>query len=68
MDRTIGELPGIGGCAIFRHARDDARGRKDRIPRSCAGDVDHRPGMTRCVRLGKGSRSGAEPSFPRRSP
>jgi rubrerythrin len=32
MDRTMAELPGMGGCTIFRRARDDARGREDRIP------------------------------------
>ena len=31
MDRTMAELPGMGGCSIFRRARDDARGREDRI-------------------------------------
>ena len=32
MDRTIGELPGMGGCEIFRRARTHARDRVDRIP------------------------------------
>ncbi len=32
MDRTIGELPGMGGCEIFRRARTQARDRADRIP------------------------------------
>jgi len=42
MDRTIAELPGMGGCAIFRHARDDARGRAASIP-------DRAPGMWTAV-------------------
>jgi rubrerythrin len=32
MDRTIGELPGMGGCEIFRRARTQAAERADRIP------------------------------------
>jgi hypothetical protein len=32
MDRTIGELPGLGGCEIFRRARTQACDRADRIP------------------------------------
>jgi len=32
MDRTIAELPGMGGCEIFRRARMQARDRADRIP------------------------------------
>ena len=32
MDRTIGELPGMGGCEIFRRARTQAVERADRIP------------------------------------
>ena len=31
MDRTMAELPGMGGCTIFQRARDDARGREERI-------------------------------------
>jgi hypothetical protein len=31
MDRTIGELPGMGGCEIFRRARTQARDRADGI-------------------------------------
>jgi rubrerythrin len=37
MDRTMAELPGMGGCTIFRRARDDARGREDRIPARAPG-------------------------------
>ena len=32
MDRTMAELPGMGGCAIFLHARDEAQGRAAAIP------------------------------------
>jgi hypothetical protein len=32
MDRTIGELPGMGGCEIFRRARIQARERAGGIP------------------------------------
>jgi rubrerythrin len=32
MDRTIGELPGMNGCELFRRARTQARDRADRIP------------------------------------
>jgi hypothetical protein len=32
MDRTIGELPGMSGCEIFRRARTQAGERADRIP------------------------------------
>jgi rubrerythrin len=32
MDRTIGELPGMGSCEIFRRARTQARERAHRIP------------------------------------
>jgi rubrerythrin len=37
MDRTMAELPGMRGCTIFRDARDDARGREDRIPTRAPG-------------------------------
>ena len=37
MDRTMAELPGMGGCTIFRRARDDARGRENRIPARAPG-------------------------------
>jgi rubrerythrin len=37
MDRTMAELPGMGGCTIFRRARDDARGREVRIPARAPG-------------------------------
>jgi rubrerythrin len=32
MDRTIGDLPGMGGCEIFRRARTQARDRAGGIP------------------------------------
>ena len=32
MDRTMAELPGMEGSAIFRHARAEARGRAASIP------------------------------------
>ena len=32
MDRTMGELPGMGGCEIFRRAGAQVRDRADRIP------------------------------------
>jgi rubrerythrin len=32
MDRTMAELPGMEGSAIFRHARSEARGRAASIP------------------------------------
>ena len=32
MDRTMAELPGMEGCAIFRHARDEAKGRAAAVP------------------------------------
>ena len=38
MDRTIAELPGMQGSAIFRRARDAARGRAASVP-------DRAPGM-----------------------
>lgn len=38
MDRTIAELPGMQGSAIFRRARDEARGRAASVP-------DRAPGM-----------------------
>jgi rubrerythrin len=37
MDRTIGELPGMAGCEIFRRARTQARDRADRIPARAPG-------------------------------
>jgi hypothetical protein len=37
MDRTIGELPGMQGCEIFRRARVQAGGRADRIPAAAPG-------------------------------
>ena len=37
MDRTMAELPGMEGCTIFRRARDEARGREDRIPARAPG-------------------------------
>ena len=37
MDRTIGELPGMRGCEIFRRARLEARGRSERIPARAPG-------------------------------
>ena len=42
MDRTMAELPGMEGSAIFRHARDEARGRVASIP-------DRAPGMWTAV-------------------
>jgi hypothetical protein len=32
MDRTMAELPGMDGSAIFRHARAEALGRAASIP------------------------------------
>jgi len=42
MDETIGELPGMQGCGIFRAARVEAIGRADRVR-------PHAPGMWRAV-------------------
>jgi len=37
MDRAMAELPGMGGCAIFRHARDEAQGRAAAVPERAPG-------------------------------
>jgi hypothetical protein len=37
MDRTMAELPGMKGCAIFRHARDEAQGRAAAVPERAPG-------------------------------
>jgi rubrerythrin len=37
MDRTMAELPGMNGCAIFRHARDEAQGRAAAVPERAPG-------------------------------
>ena len=37
LDRTMAELPGMGGCAIFRHAREEAQGRADAVPERAPG-------------------------------
>jgi hypothetical protein len=55
MDRTIGELPGMGGCEIFRRGPDPGSGPGGQDPHSGARHVGGRPGVALSV---------AEPSSP----
>jgi len=70
MDRTMAELPGMEGSAIFRHARDEARGRVASFPDRAPGcGPPSRPdARVRGTAFSDPARSGVESPSPRRSP